>query len=151
MRNGLCQLLPPADRRLNKEQGEFAVNPTFIKNELQGCIEDLKKGELSERRLQSIVDYLESSGPARQDLLYLQARDTSLGSTIDGVSLIENGQVKDLPSDPDEWPYQSVLEAIRDGWRVIQFPNLALMMDEKRTYGLGAEFILQRDSAAISE
>jgi hypothetical protein len=29
-------------------------------------------------------------------------------------------------------------------WRVIQFPNLTLMMDERRTYGLGCEFILER-------
>ncbi len=124
------------------------MNRAFIKSELQGCIEELKEGELSEKRLQSIIDYLESSGPARQDLLYLQARNTSLDSIIDGMSLIENGELKEGPADPDDWPYQSVLDAIRDGWRVIQFPNLALMMDEKRTYGLGAEFILQRDSAA---
>ena len=124
------------------------MNRGFIKSELQGCIEDLKNGELSEKRLQSIIDYLESSGSARQDLLYLQARNTSLESIIDGMSLIENGEAKEGPADPDDWPYQSVLEAIRDGWRVIQFPNLALMMDEKRTYGLGAEFILQRDSTS---
>ena len=31
-----------------------------------------------------------------------------------------------------------------DGWRVVKFPELALMMDESRTYGLGFEFILER-------
>ena len=39
------------------------MNRAFIKGELQGCIEDLKNGELHEKRLQAIVDYVESSGP----------------------------------------------------------------------------------------
>ena len=50
----------------------------------------------------------------------------------------------DVSEDSKDWPYQSVLEAIRDGWRVVQFPNLALLMDESRTYGLGCEFILEK-------
>ena len=89
------------------------MNRAFIKGELQECIEDLKNGELHEKRLQAIVDYLESSGPRQQDLLYLQARDTNLSSIIDGISLVENGEVVEGPADPDDWPYQSVLEAIR--------------------------------------
>ena len=142
------QVLPSEDCRVNSELGGDVMNRAFIKGELQGCIEDLKNGELHEKRLQAIVDYVESSGPRQQDLLYLQARDSNLSSIIDGISLVENGEVVEGPADPDDWPYQSVLEAIRDGWRVIQFPNLALMMDEKRTYGLGCEFVLQRDSAS---
>ena len=79
-----------------------------------------------------------------QDLLYLQTKGTSLDSAVLGMTLVQDGQISDGPEDPDDWPYQSVLEAIRDGWRVIQFPNLALLMDESRTYGLGCEFILEK-------
>ncbi|MGE4602782.1 MAG: hypothetical protein AAEJ65_07745 [Planctomycetota bacterium] len=79
-----------------------------------------------------------------QDLLYLQTKGTSLDSAVVGMTLVQDGQIPDGPEDPDDWPYQSVLEAIRDGWRVIQFPNLALLMDESRTYGLGCEFILEK-------
>lgn len=77
-----------------------------------------------------------------QDLLYLQAVTTSVASPVHGMTLVSNGEL----TEPDEahWPYRTVLEAIRDGWRVIQFPNLALMTDESRTYGLGCEFILER-------
>lgn len=77
-----------------------------------------------------------------QDLLYLQAISTSVASPVHGMMLVENGEVHE----PDEsrWPYRTVLDAIRDGWRVIQFPNLALMTDESRTYALGCEFILER-------
>lgn len=79
-----------------------------------------------------------------QDLLYLQTNSTSLESGVLGMTLVENGHVTALPDDPQAWPYQSVLEAIQDGWRVVQFPNLALLMDESKTYGLGCEFILER-------
>lgn len=79
-----------------------------------------------------------------QDLLYLQTNSTALDAGVLGIRLVVDGQIVDLPEDPAEWPYQSVLEAIRDGWRVVQFPNLALLMDESKTYGLGCEFILER-------
>jgi hypothetical protein len=61
------------------------------------------------------------------------------------MRILEGGEISDGPEDPDDWPYQSVQEAIQDGWRVLKFPELALMMDESRTYGLGFEFILERD------
>ena len=48
------------------------------------------------------------------------------------------------PTPDDGWPYATVIDAIRDGWRVISFPNMALSLDENRTYGLGFEFILER-------
>ena len=40
--------------------------------------------------------------------------------------------------------FQAMLDAIRDGWRVIKFTEMALMLDESRTYGLGFDFILER-------
>ena len=45
---------------------------------------------------------------------------------------------------PRDWPYKTVLDAVRDGWRIIKFPELALMLDEKRSYGLGCDFVLER-------
>ena len=57
---------------------------------------------------------------------------------------VEDGEIREGPANVEEWPYRSPLEAIRDGWRVIQFPNMALMLDESHTYGLGCEFILER-------
>ena len=80
-----------------------------------------------------------------QNILYLHARVNSPSSDVLAMRIVENGEISDGPEDPDDWPYQSVLEAIRDGWRVVKFPELALMMDESRTYGLGFEFILERD------
>jgi hypothetical protein len=79
----------------------------------------------------------------QQDILYLQSSGTSLSDQVIGMSLVVNGEINEQnPQDP--WPYQNVLEAIRDGWRVIQFPNLALVPDENRPTGLGCEFILEK-------
>lgn len=83
-------------------------------------------------------------GRIMQDLLYLNTKTTGPTSEVLAMRIIESGEISDGPEDPDNWPYQSVLEAIRDGWRVVKFPELALMMDETRTYSLGFEFILER-------
>ncbi len=80
-----------------------------------------------------------------QDVLYLHASMNSLISVVLAMRIVENGEISDGPEDPNDWPYQSVLEAVRDGWRIIKFPELALMMDESRTYSLGFEFILERN------
>ncbi len=79
-----------------------------------------------------------------QDILYLHASSNSPTSKVLAMRIIEKGEISDGPENPDNWPYQTVLEAIRDGWSVIKFPELALSMDESRTYGLGFEFILER-------
>ena len=31
-----------------------------------------------------------------------------------------------------------------DGWRIVKFPELAILLDDRRTYGLGCEFILEK-------
>jgi hypothetical protein len=117
-----------------------------IKQQIEECIRALRRGELTEEDFRQVIRTADAASRPRQDLLYLQAGSTSPASAVVGISLIQNGRVVELPDDPNDWPYKTPLEAIRDGWRVIQFPNLALMMDETRTYGLGCEFILERMS-----
>ena len=114
-----------------------------IKQQAELCIEQLRAGTLTEEGLGRIIELAETAR-RRQDLLYLQANRTSPVSPVVGMRIIEDGEISDGPADPDDWPYGNVLEAIRDGWRVIKFPEQALMLDESRTYGLGAEFVLER-------
>ena len=114
-----------------------------IKKQAELCIEQLRAGTLTEESLTRIVELAEA-GVSRQDLLYLQTNRTSPVSPVVGMRIIEDGEISDGPADADDWPYETVLEAIRDGWSVIKFPEQALMMDESRTYGLGAEFVLER-------
>ena len=115
-----------------------------ITQQVGQCIEELRHGTLTEQGLRRILDHMERSTAKRQDLLYLQAGSTSLNADVIGMRIVQDGEVGDGPADPDDWPYQTVIDAIRDGWRIIKFPELALMLDEKRTYGLGCEFILER-------
>jgi hypothetical protein len=31
-----------------------------------------------------------------------------------------------------------------EGWRIVKFPEMALLVDETRTYGFGCDFILEK-------
>jgi hypothetical protein len=115
-----------------------------VRDEIEQCIDALRRGELTEADLRGVLERVQEGPRRRQDLLYLQAGSTSPGAPVHGMLLVADGEIREPPDDPNEWPYRTVLDAIRDGWRIIQFPNLALMVDESRTYGLGCEFILER-------
>ena len=111
---------------------------------LEECLCELREGKLTENKLLKVITEFRNHSSNKQDLLYLQAQSTSVTSPVHGMSIVEQGNVSDGPRDTDDWPYKTVLEAIRDGWRVIKFPEMALLMDQERTYGLGREFILER-------
>ena len=115
-----------------------------IKQQLEACVEALRAGSLSEEMLRVALDAANGIEGKRQDLLYLQAGSTSLTSPVHGMLIMEDGEIAEEIPDAEDWPYQTVIEAVRDGWRVVQFPNLALLLDESRTFGLGCEFILER-------
>lgn len=115
--------------------------------QLERCVADQRAGALAEAPLVAALAAARALAARRQDLLYLQARSTSVDSPVVGMAMVRDGAVvTDLPG-PEDWPYKTVLAAIRDGWRVIAFPNQALMLDESRTYGLGCEFVLERWTA----
>lgn len=116
-----------------------------LRAEIEACIARLQRGALTEDHLRSLLDRVGSHGVGpRQSLLYLQARGTSPDSQAIGMMMLRDGRIDQGPSDPADWPYGSVAAAIADGWRVIQFPSAALMMDDRHTYGLGCEFILEK-------
>lgn len=121
-----------------------------IRKQVQHCIRQLRRGSLTEDDLQAILDDAEqpredTPAPAlRQDLLYLQTRSTAIDYPVLGMKILEDGNLSDGPRDPEEWPYKTVLDAIQDGWRIIKFPEMAVLLDESRSYGLACEFILER-------
>ena len=112
----------------------------------ESLVNDLQNGTLTEAQLrQKIADIAAESDKKRQDILYLQAGTTSPASQVIGMTYIEAGVLKEASSDPDEWHYQTVLDAVQDGWRIISFPNMALLaMSDEEAYGLGFEFVLER-------
>jgi hypothetical protein len=111
---------------------------------LEACVASLNKGELTESRLREAFAAADASSPRQQELLYLQCYNTSPDSQAIGMMMVRDGKLQQGPADAKQWPYQNVLSAIADGWRVISFPNLALMTDDTKTFGLGCEFILER-------
>ena len=120
-----------------------------IREQVKRCIEEFRRGELTEEGLQGVLDSIDRrrerrGRKRRQDLLYLHTRSTSIDYPVLGMRILENGVLSDGPRDPDEWPYKTVLEAVNDGWRIIKFPEMALLLDESRSFGLGCEFILER-------
>ncbi|MDE2768516.1 MAG: hypothetical protein OXO54_01365 [Chloroflexota bacterium] len=119
-----------------------------ITDRLDEGIAELRAGTLEESTLASIRDELTAAGNARQDLLYLQAAGTALDTQVIGMRMVIDGELSDGANDPDDWPYQTVLDAIRDGWRIIEFPSLALLLDESRTYAYGAEFVFEKIRSA---
>jgi hypothetical protein len=60
------------------------------------------------------------------------------------MSIFEEGKDHDGIDENGEFLYRSIAEALQDGWRIIKFPEMALVMDDQNTYGLGFEFILER-------
>ena len=61
------------------------------------------------------------------------------------MTLVQNGEMIAPPTDADAWPYQNVLDAINHGWRVVSFPNMALLaLSADDPHVLGFEFILEK-------
>ncbi len=116
--------------------------PNDITNALTAKLE---AGTLTVDELRHCIAELVSSRNGRQDLLYLQVQNTSVEGAVIGMVLIENGELNEGPPDPADWPYKTVLAAVRDGWRIISFPNTALsMVPPEEPQGFGFEFILER-------
>ena len=115
--------------------------------QVRSWLHKFRAGTLEEVDFQRVLDKLENGsggGTKTQRLLYLQTTTTSTSSEVIGMSIVEGGQIGEGPDDEGEWPYNSVLEAMNDGWRVIKFPELALLLQEDKTIGLGCEFILEK-------
>jgi hypothetical protein len=115
---------------------------TAIKEWLDDSIEKLKAGELTESDLRGVTAVLDTE---RQLLLYLYSKSTNLRSAIGGWALYD-ATVPEEPILPSQdVPYASVLDAVRDGWRIVQFPRPELynFSDVDNAY-LAFEFILEK-------
>lgn len=83
---------------------------------------------------------------ARQRLLYLHASHPSIRSRVIAAALHEPVPDSVTQIDPlaPEIPYNSVFEAILDGWRVIHFPDQRAPFDDREIDIVGYEFILEK-------
>lgn len=118
------------------------MNPAAVQ-QLEECIEQLKRGKLTEERLRELGKALEENGPRRQSLLYLQTATTAVTSQVVGMLQVAEGEVSDGPFDPADWPHKTVLDAINAGWRVIRFPA-QLLSSHSPDVHVTCEFILEK-------
>ena len=91
------------------------------------------------------LDQLEElTSSRRQSVLYLSSQSTNMRSPIAAWVLIDPSQpyAPQVPS--QEPPYNSVLEAVADGWRIVQFP-IAKLYEYREVDNdyIGYEFILE--------
>lgn len=115
-----------------------------VKEQLEQCLDKFRAGTLTEGDLQQALENMDAAAKP-QRLLYLQATNTSVTSSVEGMSIVDGDGVHNGPDEPDDWPYQTVHEAMLDGWRIVKFPEMTLMLvGENETYGLGCEFILEK-------
>ncbi|MAF12409.1 hypothetical protein CMK11_18340 [Candidatus Poribacteria bacterium] len=81
----------------------------------------------------------------RQVILYLYSKSTNMRSAVAGWVSYDPSEppAPKLPS--DEPPYESVMAAMGDGWRVVQFPVPTLYeYSELDNSYLGYEFVLEK-------
>jgi hypothetical protein len=84
--------------------------------------------------------------PMRQKILVLYSANPDLNSGVVAWSMYDGtGKEKLTTGDAEEPPYNSVVEAMRAGWRVIQFPQQfpAYPGMEYNTAYLKYEYILE--------
>ena len=63
-------------------------------------------------------------------------------AVFDGAEPADDAQMQS--GDEDQLPYKSVLDAMRDGWRVIQFPTPPDERADKAPGHLAHEYVLER-------
>ena len=113
-------------------------------NEARAKLEDggIQKGDLDQ--LRQIISA--NRRDTRQRLLYLHAATPSIRSQVIGMALHEpvQGSVTEIMTEEQDWQYNTVHDAVLDGWQVIHFPDQRTEFDDREIDILGYEFILQK-------
>ena len=118
------------------------MNSAAIKRWVEGARVKLAAGGISTDDLGVLESLLEES---RQMVLYLYSKSTNMRSPVSSWALYDP-TVEYEPSLPSQDPpYGSVVDALRDGWRIVQFPisKLYQFSHTDNDY-LGFEFILEK-------
>jgi len=115
-----------------------------LHHQINDCIEKLKSGQLVEDDLRALLTSVDQRHRRKQSLLYIQTSSTRPEGEVVGMSIFEDGKDPDGIDTDGNFLYQTLEQAMDDGWRIIKFPEMVLAMDEQHNYGLGYEFILER-------
>jgi hypothetical protein len=141
LRERRARLLRPGEvRRLSRMQ--------VVRSWLEEKRRKARSAPLTEADLDELQALLDDPPAPRQQILYLHAGNTSPLSRVVGMTLYRPGQAQDDGSlEPGEFPYRTVMEAVEDGWRILQFPVPPTDFSDDRVDYLGFEFVLEKWSA----
>ena len=116
-----------------------------VKQWLDESRKKLQAGDFTEVDLQRLEVLLTEP---RQMVLYLYSKSTSMRSAIAGWTLYDPAVPYGPTLPSQDTPYDSVIEAVNDGWRIVQFPRAELYQfsDVDNAY-LGYEFILEKSTS----
>ena len=116
-----------------------------VREWLNGCLDKLRTGVLTEADLRHGESVLEADYSMCQTLLYLYSKSTNPRSPLGAWALYDPAAADEPVLPSQDAPYASVLDAVRDGWRIVQFPRPELhrFSDLDNAY-LGFEFILEK-------
>jgi hypothetical protein len=110
----------------------------------QKCVD----GALTVADFDALEGLLSAADRPRQRLLYLHAAEPNLFSRVIACNLVEpdaDYEPQLVPQPDVESPYWAVLDAVRDGWHVIHFPQMEISAIESGKLGaIGFEFILTK-------
>ena len=107
----------------------------------------LQAGNFTEADLQRLEMLLIEP---RQMVLYLYSKSTNMRSAIASWALYDPTVPYEPTLPSQDTPYDSVIEAVNDGWRIVQFPRAELYQfsDVDNAY-LGYEFILEKSTSGL--
>ena len=111
-------------------------------SQLHSCRQKLREGNLTDQDLEHLQSLVT---PPTQMVLYLYSKSTNMRSGISSWALYNPMEPDDPKLASQDLPYASVIDAIKDGWRIVQFPITKLhhFSDADNDY-LGYEFILEK-------
>ena len=113
-----------------------------VKDWLAQCRDKLRTEAITVADLDRLDDLL---AKPRQQILYLYAKSTNMRSPLASWALYNATQPQKPTLPGDDPPYESVLAAVADGWRVVQFPIAKLYAYEGQDNDyLGYEFVLEK-------
>lgn len=102
----------------------------------------VRSGAFSEADLALVEEWVAQSP---QKVLYLYSKSTNMRSPLAGWAHYDPAQSHEPTLPSQEAPYESVIDALADGWRVVQFPRPELRsFSDVDNFYLGYEFVLER-------
>lgn len=109
---------------------------------MRGAREKAEEGAVDSADLDRLQEML---ARPLQSILYLYSKSTNMRSGVASWAFYDATEPHEPKLPSADAPYESVLAAVRDGWRVVQFPVPTLYeYTELDNRYLGYEFILEK-------